>query len=246
MSQHDPKDAADTDLPPALALLMAEARMLPALIRARKRPAVKDRETVADGAPVLTLPGFCADDDAMKQLRLNLNAAGFSAKRWKLGRNFGAQIDTLDRIDERVRYVAGKTERKVHLVGWSLGGIMAREYAKQNPANVASVITMGSPFSGSMRANHAWRLYEMIAGHKVDTPPLSNASGPIDFGIKPPVPTYALWSATDGIVSAASSRGKPQESDVMRELKCSHIGFPFDEESINAVIDCLIEGGKAG
>ncbi len=226
----------EADLPPAFSLLMAEARMLPALMRTRARPEVKPRARVGDGSPVVTLPGFCADDEAMRQLRLNLNEAGFAAKRWKLGRNFGAQIDTLDRIDERVRYVANKTGRKVHLVGWSLGGIMAREYAKAHPGLVASVITLGSPFSGSMKANHAWRLYEMIAGHKVDEPPV-----PLDFGAKPPVPTYALWSPHDGIVSAATARGTPEQSDVQRELQCTHIGLAFEDEAIDAIIDCLAE-----
>ena len=90
------------------------------------------------------------------------------------------------------------------LVGWSLGGVFAREVAKVRPELVAKVVTMGSPFSGDPRSNNVWRLYEWIAGHPVDKPPIDT-----DTAEKPPVPTLALWSRKDGIVSIRSTRGLP-------------------------------------
>ena len=90
------------------------------------------------------------------------------------------------------------------LVGWSLGGIYAREVAKLRPELAAKVITLGSPFSGDPRANNVWRLYEWVAGHPVDDPPIKT-----DLAEKPPVPTLAIWSRRDGIVSVASARGEP-------------------------------------
>ena len=79
---------------------------------------------------------------------------------------------------------------------------------------------MGSPFSGDPRGNNVWRLYEWIAGHPVDDPPIKT-----DLAEKPPVPTLALWSRRDGIVSIRCARGLPRESDRQVELDCSHMGF---------------------
>jgi pimeloyl-ACP methyl ester carboxylesterase len=224
-----------------LRLLLAEVRVLRDWTRARVRPTVLSRPELGGHAPVMTLPGFCAGDLSMAQMRHNLRAAGFRARGWQMGPNTGAKPDTLERIHTRVSDIAQREGRAVHLVGWSLGGVMAREYAKQHPGQVASVVTMGSPFSGSRRANHAWRLYRIIAGHSVDNPPISFSDAP-----KPLVPTYALWSARDGVVAPACAHGQPHESDQAVELRCGHMGFAYAQESIDAVIDCLLAAeGKA-
>lgn len=233
-------DESVSHAPPPLHLLIKEVRYLPDLVLARRRPVTMHRHDVGNDAPVMTLPGFCANDDSMKQMRFNLNAAGFAAKRWKLGRNLGARLDTIERIDARVKEIAEEAGRPVNLVGWSLGGVMAREYARQHPDHVASVVTMGSPFSGSLKANHAWRLYQLVAGHKIDAMPM-----PVDPTIKPPVPTYALWSSRDGVIAINSARGQPDQSDVIREVDCGHLGFAFEPKAIDAVIDCLIAAREA-
>lgn len=220
---------------PSFRLLAGEMRYLPDLVLARRMPTTSHRPSVGGGAPVMTLPGLCANDDSMKQFRFNLNAAGFSAKRWKLGRNFGPTTDMVERIDARVKQIADQCGEPVHLVGWSLGGIMAREYARRLPENVASVTTLGAPFSYSLKANHAWRVFEFVSGHKIDAMPI-----PISPEIKPPVPTFALWSAKDGVISIASARGETHQSDVIREVNCGHLGFAFDGAVIDTVIDCLV------
>src|SRR4030095_4136578 len=134
------------------------------------------------------------------------------------GLNKGAREDTLDAIVERIeRFADGD---KVILVGWSLGGVFAREAAKLRHELVAKVITLGSPFSGDPRSNNAWRLYEFVAGHPVDNPPIRT-----DLGEKRPVPPLAVWSRRDGIVAVASARGTPGQSDRDAELDCTHMGF---------------------
>src|SRR5947199_308427 len=117
-----------------------------------------------------------------------------------MGFTLGAKPDTLERIVAQLEAFA--KGRKAVLVGWSLGGIYAREAAKLRPDLVAKVVTLGTPFSGNPRANNAWRLYELIAGHKVDHPPIDTV-----VSEKPPVPTIAIWSPRDGIVAPASARG---------------------------------------
>ena len=107
------------------------------------------------------------------------------------------------------------------LVGWSLGGIYARVVAQERPDLVEKVVTLGSPFAGDRRRNNnVWRLYEWVAGHPVNDPPIDK-----DPEVKPPVPTLAIWSRRDGIVAPAGARGEPSQRDAELELDCSHMGF---------------------
>jgi triacylglycerol esterase/lipase EstA (alpha/beta hydrolase family) len=225
---------APSAAPPPLGLLLAEMGVLRDWVRARVAPAVASRPALGQGEPILTLPGFLAGDTSMRQMRANLNASGFRAKRWKQGANLGARADTISRLHDRVRHAADCEGQPVHLVGWSLGGLFAREYAKHYPDNVASVITMGSPFSGSLKANHAWRLYQFVARHDVEAPPVPFHPAP-----KPEVPTFALWSARDGVVAPACAMGSDAERDRAIEVDCTHIGFAYAPQAIDAVIACV-------
>lgn len=220
--------------PPSWLLLVAELRAVAAWIYFRffTRPFVTSH--IGDGLPVITLPGFMASDLAMRQLRSSLRAAGFRAYGWGLGRNRGVTADMLDLLDARVDEIIAREGRVPALVGWSLGGMYAREYAKLHPHKVARVVTMGTPFSGSRRANHAWRLYQLVAGHDVDSPPVELHPAP-----KPLVPTFALWSANDGIVAASCARGLPHESDHRIEVNCRHISFSFAPAAARAVVAAL-------
>jgi pimeloyl-ACP methyl ester carboxylesterase len=186
---------------------------------------------------VMLLPGFGAHPVRMRYMARQLEAAGHKVKRWGMGFNFGAAGDTIDRIEARLLAVHARYARPVHLVGWSLGGVFAREVAKRHPDKVAKVVTMGSPFSGNPRANNAWRVYHIVAGHRVEEPPVECA-----VGIKPPVPTVALWSPRDGIVHPRSARGRPGERDRAVALRCTHMGFVQSRAAIEAVLKELDEG----
>ena len=183
---------------------------------------------IGRGEHVMVLPGFMASDQTTARLRRSLDAAGFVAHGWGLGRNRGIKADIFARLDARIDQLP--TDTPVILVGWSLGGLIAREYAKHAPHRVAKVVTLGSPFSGDLRANNAWRIYEFVAGHKIDMPPIA-----VVLGNKPPVPTCALWSAQDGIVSPASARGFAHESDIQVELDCTHMAFVARPDAIRAI-----------
>ncbi|HEX8574581.1 MAG TPA: alpha/beta fold hydrolase [Allosphingosinicella sp.] len=171
-----------------------------------------------DGPPLMVIPGFLASDRSTLGLQRALADAGYRVTGWGLGTNRGARGDILERIAAQAeRHGRG---RPLVLVGWSLGGVFAREAAKRRPDLVSKVVTLGAPFSGDPRANNAWRLYELIAGHKVDSPPID-----VRPAEKPPVPTLALWSRLDGVVAPACARGRDDESDRRVELDCSHIGL---------------------
>lgn len=231
--------AAREPAAPSLRLLVGELRVARDWARARMRPRSEGVAIVGDGAPIVTLPGFCAGDLSMMQMRQNLRAAGFRARGWDMGANLGARADTIDRIHRRVSGIADREGRGVHLVGWSLGGVFAREFAKYHPAAVASVITMGSPFSGSRRANHAWRLYRLIAGHSVDNPPIAFHPDP-----RPVAPTYALWSPHDGVVAPYCAHGRVDERDQAIEIDCGHLGFSFSPAAVDAVITCVLDAER--
>ncbi|MGB7373981.1 alpha/beta fold hydrolase [Pontixanthobacter sp.] len=180
---------------------------------------------------VMLLPGFATHPTRMRFMARQLERAGHTVKRWGLGFNLGPTPDNIEFLEQRLTDVQQRYGRDVVLVGWSLGGLFARELAKRHPGKVAKVITMGSPFSGNPRANNAWRAYQFIAGHPVDEPPI-----PGDVKLKPPVPTIAFWSKRDGIVSPAASRGIAGERDRAVCVDCNHIGFSNSAASILAIL----------
>lgn len=184
------------------------------------------------GQQVMVVPGFMASDQTTARLRRSLSAAGFSTHGWGLGRNRGVKADLFERLDARLDEL--DLDGPITLVGWSLGGLVAREYAKHAPERVARVVTLGSPFSGNPRANNAWRLYEFVAGHSVDSPPIETV-----LAEKPPVETHAFWSRRDGVVAGECARGLPHESDVQVELDCSHMAFVARPEAIRAIAAIL-------
>lgn len=180
-----------------------------------------------DGPPALVIPGFIAEDRTTTELRRALAEAGFRTYPWEQGWNLGARPDTIERL--RARLDAISPDRPVLLVGWSLGGVFARELARHHPDRVRAVVSLGSPFSGDPHLNNVWRLYEWVAGHKVDQPPIPRISD------KPPVPTLALWSRDDGLVAPIAARGQPHESDKAVELRSSHMGFGVSRRTARAV-----------
>ena len=181
-----------------------------------------------DGPPALVIPGFIANDRTTMELRRALAGGGWRVHPWQLGWNMGATADMVERLLARIDAVS--PDQPLLIVGWSLGGVFARALALAHPDRVKAVVTLGSPFSGDPRANNVWKLYELIAGHKVDAPPIERNSA------KPPVPTLALWSRNDGIIAPAAARGLPHESDRSVELDCSHMGFGVSQRTAGQVV----------
>jgi pimeloyl-ACP methyl ester carboxylesterase len=187
-----------------------------------------------EGRTVIVIPGFLASDTTTARLRRSLEKAGFAVHGWGLGRNRGVAADILERLDDRIAALG--IDGPVTLVGWSLGGLIAREYAKHAPYRVEKVITLGSPFSGSLRANNAWRAYEYVAGHPVDSPPVA-----VTLSEKPAAHTIACWSPRDGVISPASARGRSHERDRAQEIDCTHMAFIVHPRAIRAVAKLILD-----
>lgn len=213
---------------PSPRLFAAELLELPRLMAA---PLLGPVEIMpGQGQPIMVLPGFLAHDVTTIRLRRSLRAAGFSVQGWGLGLNLGARADLLDRLAMRITAFAVSSGQPVTLVGWSLGGVFAREVAKLIPHDVRLVITLGSPFSGDPRANNAWRLYELVNDHPVHAPPVD-----VELAVKPPVPTLALWSRRDGIIPPACAAGLLGERDEAIEVECRHLGFAAARSGIQPI-----------
>lgn len=208
---------------------IAESRVvLEPVLRMFRRMDVPAAETPRT---VMLLPGFGTHPVRMKYMAQQLEKAGHTVKRWGMGFNLGPTPENVAFLEQRLVDIHQRYGREVVLVGWSLGGLFARELAKRHPERVAKVITMGSPFSGNPRANNAWRIYQFITGHPVDQPPIEG-----DVREKPPVETIAFWSRRDGIVSPPTTSGEDGERDRAVEIDCNHIGFSYSPACIAAVM----------
>ena len=182
-----------------------------------------------DGPPALVVPGFLATDRTTMDLRRALARGGWRVHPWLLGLNRGARADTMDLLCERVGSIGNG--RPVLLVGWSLGGMFARELAHRCPDKIRAVVTLGSPFSGDLKTNtNVCALYERVAGHDVNEPPFER------FGTKPPVPTLAVWSRRDGIVAPRAARGREGEADKAVEIDTFHVGFAVHRPSLSRIV----------
>lgn len=189
-----------------------------------------------DDHAVLVFPGLAAPDFTTRPLRNFLAARGFETHGWDMGFNFGPREGVLEACIERLQELRVETGRKVSLVGWSLGGIYAREIAKLYPHDVRSVITLGTPFGGNPRATNAWRLYEVASGHKLDDPELlAHVKEP------PPVPTTSIFSRTDGVVAWQCSYEKPGRRAENIEIIASHLGLGLHPAAWYALADRLAQ-----
>lgn len=180
-----------------------------------------------DAPPALVIPGFLASDRTCMELRRALAEQGWRVHPWARGFNLGVKPDTMDRLLGCVDAIGSK--EPILLVGWSLGGVYARELARLCPDRVRAVVTLGSPFSGDPHQNNVWRLYERVTGHKVDDPPIPQSPD------KPPVPHLAIWSPKDGIVAPRAARGLPGERDKAVEVGCSHMAFGIGKAATRQV-----------
>lgn len=224
--------------PPSLGLMLAEARGLFELNASLVLSPLLMRAPRGDGHPVLALPGFLASDLSMAPMRRYLRELGYNAHAWRMGRNLGGLSRMREALRARLTEIHQETGQKVSLVGWSLGGIYARDLALQASDMVRNVITLGSPFANDVRATNATRLYEMLSGESVeDRPELREAiAGEL------PVPASSIYSRSDGIVNWRTCLLHPSDkAENIEVLFASHIGLGVNPAALWAVADRLAQ-----
>jgi pimeloyl-ACP methyl ester carboxylesterase len=187
-----------------------------------------------DGHAVLVFPGLGANDATTTPLRSFLQDVGYSAYPWKQGFNFGPRRGVMEAMRELVQRTAERHGGKVSLLGWSLGGLYARELAKEMPELTRCVITLGTPFAGHPRATNAWRFYEMVSGQSVHDPALID-----QLKTTPAVPTTSIYSKSDGVVAWQCSLNPESPLAENIEVHASHIGMGMNPLALYAVADRL-------
>lgn len=190
-----------------------------------------------DGHPVLILPGFMATEKSTVLLRKHVQDLGYTAYDWGMGRNRG-NIEYLPFLSSTVRELHKKHGQKVSIIGWSLGGVFARQIAKDNAHIVRQVITLGSPFLDIGRPNNIAWLHTLITGGKtvkdVDRDLIDNLPLPA------PVPTTAIYTKEDGIVPWEACM-EMQEDDWHQNIQVrgSHCGLGVNTSVLGIIADRL-------
>lgn len=196
---------------------------------------VKTKEQ-GDGHPVMIIPGFMGSERSTGMLRSFLKDRGYVVYDWGLGRNVG-KVEDLIVLLERVEAIHKKTGQTVSLIGWSLGGVYARQIAKQKPHLIRQVITLGSPFRNLTKPNNIEWFYSLITlGKKAkDTHEvLLN-----DFPRPAPVPTTAIYSKEDGIVHWDTCMEDEDELHQNIQVRGSHCGLGANPSVFSIIADRL-------
>lgn len=191
----------------------------------------------SDGHPVMILPGFMASKSSTSILREFVGKLGYKEYDWGLGRNLG-KVEYLDLLALRIEDIYNEHQQKVSLIGWSLGGVFARQVAKIQSKYVRQVITLGSPFQNIVEANNAAWVYSILyGGQKVKDLDRSLLS---DFPLPAPVPTTAIYSKEDGIVPwrmcMETQEGKFHQNI---QVRGSHFGLGMNGSVLNIIKDRL-------
>ncbi|HTR12990.1 MAG TPA: hypothetical protein VMI72_06980 [Roseiarcus sp.] len=190
-----------------------------------------------DGHAVIVLPGLGATDRSTWAIRGYLGRLGYKAAGWRLGRNDrlpGADVPVIAR---QARALCEATRRPVSLVGWSRGGIIAREASRLAPEAVRMVVTLGSPFAAPAATNvvSSWRL---LTGERFRAPSpeaLRRLAAPL------PVPSTSIYSRTDGVVAWRACREIPGPQSENVEVRGSHVGLGFNPAALWVIADRLAQ-----
>jgi pimeloyl-ACP methyl ester carboxylesterase len=208
---------------------------------AQSRLANSEAHTAGDGHAVVLFPGLGADDRYMTPLAKHCARLGYEYHHWGRGRNKGPTGSTAEWLLELVRDIKQLIRHHrqgVTLIGWSLGGLYAREIAKAMPKRVRRVITLGTPCANLGDSTNVGWLYELLNGASaVVTPELAAA-----LKIPPPVPTTSIYSRSDGIVAWEACRIEAGQLTENVEVDSSHLGLVWHPKVLKVIAERLRRG----
>lgn len=217
--------------PPSKRLLLAELRALAEWPRGLVWLPTR-RLPRGDGHAVMVIPGFGASDRATAPLRRALQRLGYDVEGWGQGRNLGMRREIGQALHERIGALHERSG-PVSLIGWSLGGVFAREMARSSPERVRRVITLGSPISHHPKANNMERLFQLAnprhSSGEVDWDAFTRREAP------PPVACTAIYTDTDGVVAARCCRELPARHTENVRVRGSHIGLPANPAVLEVI-----------
>ena len=237
-----PPDDGARPRPPSRLGLVRELRIVTewASMRLALRR-LRRQATAGDGGPVLVAPGFATDDSRTRSLRAFLTSIGYETVGWGLGRNHGRVPELLPALVERTSALVDRTGRPVRLVGWSLGGYLVREVARERPDLADRVVTLGAPVLGGPKYTASAPMY-VARGYdldRIERQVAEREAEPIT------VPVDAIYSRSDGIVAwrACIDRRTPQVRH--HEVRSSHLGLVASPTVFRLVAELLSPDLKA-
>lgn len=222
---------------PSTPLLLLETRLgLEIASLALAYPRLRRTLPRGSGQPVLVIPGFGMSDRTIAPLLAALRHLGYAAHGWGLGRNLGMRRGVKEQLATRLRELHEQHELAVTLVGWSLGGVFARELARHQAQYVRRVVTLGSPINGHPDANNMVTLFRLAnRGQPVKT----DLDGFARRIVPPPVPCTAVYTKTDGIVAWRACLEDPAPNTENVEVRGSHLGLPFNPQVLRVIVERL-------
>ncbi len=224
---------------PPLGFLLLEGRALLELAALVPAYPLLQRAPRGDGHPVLVLPGFMASDFSTRALRGFLRDRGYAAHGWKLGRNRGPSQGIVAGLATRLGELHRRYERRVSIIGWSLGGVYARELARHFPFTVRQVITLASPFRDLEAVNVPAFLLARRGAHPDEAAFRERLRAPL------PVPMTAIFSRSDGIASWESCVAEPGPLSESLEVPSSHLGIGHHPVVLLTIADRLAQAEDA-
>ena len=230
-----------TAKPPALGYAIAELpRALFELVCLLPAHVFLKRAPRGDGHPVITLPGYRSDDTAMLALRRYLARWGYAPYPWGLGANLGIgyqRIDYEKRMLEKLESIVEKHGEPATLIGWSQGGVIAREVTKQKPELVRQVIVLGSPLADAPEATTLFRILRRTSAEEITNELMSvmrEVASPL-----PNVRCICIYSNSDGIVSADIAQDLVSPNVENIRVSSSHLGMAVNPVVLFIIADRL-------
>ena len=219
---------------PSLTLLGTEP-LRAAVEYARHRLGTRPDAPNGNGHPVILFPGLGSDGAALVPLRDYCTSLGYHAMDWQMGRNIGPEGDLddwLDALADHTRALMSPFRRRATLIGWSLGGLYARELAKRMGPKVRQVITLGTPFNWTQDHTNVGWVMRLLKGESAVISPALGAR----LREPPPVPTVSVYSRNDGVVAWQSCRHARALDDVQDvEVEGSHLGMGWNPDVLRLV-----------
>lgn len=229
--------AVDERRPSKLLMLLEGRASLEWASLAWALPVLQRHVPRGDGHPVLVLPGLMATDVSTAPLRQFLQGRGYAVQGWGQGRNRGPREGVVEAMHATLADMHKTSGRTVSVIGWSLGGMYAREIARAAPRLVRQVITLGSPLYGSPHdSSNVSGIYRRVSGRtEKDDAHFRDHSAP-------PVPTTSIYTRTDGIVGwGCSVEKKGPLTDNIEINSASHTGLGFNPLVWYAIGDRLAQ-----
>ena len=233
------KDLIDHSHKPSKLLFLSEWRAIYDAAGMLPMFAINKYLPRGDDHPVLVFPGFLASSRTTRPLRQFIQNLGYRGHRWKLGYNMGYSMRLHYGMRDRVTELVNRYDSKISLVGWSLGGVYARELAREMPDIVRHVVTMGSPFRGHPDSSNIGKIFNLFSETPYDQIPrdfLQHMAEP------PPVPTTALYTRGDGVVAWQSTVEVSDRYDVENvHVGGAHMGLGFNPRVLYAIADRIAQ-----